>query len=851
MDGVGKAMVGVWRAHTTLDESDAESSPEAPDRFRKQRSSSSLNSLRMSLRKRLPLRTVQTNSLPENPTWENLKQEPKPSKVQKLTRSARNSITEVYQKFQRTREFSREDCLVATPGRICEDDEPSTSTSHTPKRTPRTATTPRRTPRTTTPGRTPGSRARKTPEAGVRGVKTGGGRRQLVRMAALRSPFASPNTQNQRNKFDNDLESVSTGLRRLKHLSRAFDELIGRDDRTSSRECCGGAMMRKLDPSGKLCRSNLTRRATNVSNSLGGWAQTAVNTIRRLLLSENLATLALSSSSLSGFVPELNHAAALLQDNGATKHHKMALHVPKAPGFAQMLKDGAKHYSGLEEAVLWAKWNEQMVINHLEKLFVTNDAATILRELEVQHPAAKMVVMASHMQEQEVGDGTNFVLVFAGALLELAEELLRMGLSVSEVIEGYEKACKKAQEILPECVCSSAANLHDIKETTSLIRPAVMSKQYGNEDFLANLIAQACVSIFPESGNFNVDNVRVCKILGCGVTASSMLHGMVFKKEAEGDVTSVKDAKIAVFSCPFDCTVTETKGTVLINNAKELMDFSRGEEDMMEAQVKAIKEAGANVVVTGGKVADMALHYANKYKLMVVRLNSKWDLRRLCKTVGAVALPKMTAPTPDEMGHCDSVYLTEVGDTQVVVFKHEKEDGAISTVVIRGSTDNLMDDIERAVDDGVNTFKVLVRDKRLLPGAGATEIELAKQLASYGESCPGLEQYAIKKFAEAFEALPRALAENSGVKASELISKMYAAHHEGNKNMGFDIEGDGPSVKDMVEAGILEPFLVKHWGIKLATNAAITVLRVDQIIMAKPAGGPKPPQDRKDFDEDD
>uniref|UniRef100_A0A673YSG0 T-complex protein 1 subunit theta n=1 Tax=Salmo trutta TaxID=8032 RepID=A0A673YSG0_SALTR len=472
----------------------------------------------------------------------------------------------------------------------------------------------------------------------------------------------------------------------------------------------------------------------------------------------------------------------------------MAMHVPKAPGFAQMLKDGAKHYSGLEEAVFrniqackelaqttrtayGPNGMNKMVINHLEKLFVTNDAATILRELEVQHPAAKMVVMASHMQEQEVGDGTNFVLVFAGALLELAEELLRMGLSVSE------------------------------------------------------------------SGNFSVDNVRVCKILGCGLTSSSVLHGMVFKKETEGDVTSIKDAKIAVFSCPFDCMVTETKGTVLINNAEELLNFSKGEEDMMEAQVKSIAEAGANVVVTGGKVADMALHYANKYQLMVVRLNSKWDLRRLCKTVGAVGSMGM--------GHCDSVYLDEVGDTQVVVFKHEKEDGAISTLVIRGSTDNRMDDIERAIDDGVNTFKVLVRDKRLVPGAGATEIELARQITSYGESCPGLEQYAIKKFAEAFEAVPRALAENSGIKGNELISKLYAVHHEGNKNMGFDIEGEGAALKDMLEAGILEPFLVKHWGIKLATNAAITVLRVDQIIMAKPAGGPKAPTGKKDWDEDD
>ncbi|XP_071754342.1 uncharacterized protein pimreg isoform X1 [Centroberyx gerrardi] len=290
MNGVGAAVVGVWRAHTVLDESDGAESPEAPDRFRKLRSSSSLNSLRMSLRKRLPLRTVQTNSLPENPTWETLQAQPKSSTVRKLTRSARNSISGVYQRMQRSKEAAREECLVATPGRICDGEEGGVS-SRTPKRTPGrpTATaTPRRTPRSAvTPRRTPGSRHRSgikgTPEAdaNVRGVKTGGGRRQLVRMAALRSPFASPNTQSQRQKFDRDLESVSSGLRKLKHLSRAFDDIIGRDDRTGARERCGGVMMRRLDPSGKLSRSNLTRRATHLSDTLGGWAHTAVNNIRK------------------------------------------------------------------------------------------------------------------------------------------------------------------------------------------------------------------------------------------------------------------------------------------------------------------------------------------------------------------------------------------------------------------------------------------------------------------------------------------------------------------------------------------------------------------------------------------
>uniref|UniRef100_H3AF78 T-complex protein 1 subunit theta n=1 Tax=Latimeria chalumnae TaxID=7897 RepID=H3AF78_LATCH len=546
----------------------------------------------------------------------------------------------------------------------------------------------------------------------------------------------------------------------------------------------------------------------------------------------------------------------------------MALHVPKAPGFAQMLKDGAKHYSGLEEAVFrniqackelaqttrtayGPNGMNKMVINQLEKLFVTNDAATILRELEVQHPAAKMIVMASHMQEQEVGDGTNFVLVFAGALLDLAEELLRMGLSVSEVIEGYEKACRKTLEILPDLVCSSAKNLHDVEEVASLLRTAVMSKQYGNEDFLSKLIAEACVSIFPESGHFSVDNVRVCKILGSGITASTMLHGMVFKKETEGDVTSVKDAKIAVYSCPFDSMATETKsGSFVMQPAPFLQPFLIREKPSPPPQAEGVASDISQLPGVNGSAACYLLHHWDSLHFTCFRLNSKWDLRRLCKTVGAVALPRLTPPAPEELGHCDSVRLSEVGDTQVVVFKHEKEDGAISTIVVRGSTDNLMDDVERAVDDGVNTFKVLSRDKRLVPGGGATEIDLAKQITSYGETCPGLEQYAIKKFAEAFESVPRALAENSGVKTNEVISKMYAVHQEGNRNIGFDIEGEGAAVKDMLEAGILDSYLVKHWGIKLATNAAVTVLRVDQIIMAKPSGGPRAPTGKKDWDED-
>ncbi|XP_065057019.1 T-complex protein 1 subunit theta-like [Rhopilema esculentum] len=543
----------------------------------------------------------------------------------------------------------------------------------------------------------------------------------------------------------------------------------------------------------------------------------------------------------------------------------MAMSIPRTV-LQSMMKEGAKHYSGLDEAVYrnleackqftditrssyGPNGMNKMVINHLEKLFVTNDAATVIKELEVQHPAAKMIVMAANMQEQEAGDGTNFVLIFAGALLREAEKLLRMGLSPSEVVDGFDIALKRALEILPDLVCANAKNLRDPSEVAKFIKPTIASKQYGNEDFLSELIAKACISIYRQDGSFNVDSVRVSKILGSGMHASEVVRGMVFQREAEGDIRKVENAKIAVFSCALDSATTDTKGTVLIKAAEELMNFSKGEEDLLEAQIRGVAETGVNMIVSGGKVADMALHFCNKYKIMVLRLNSKFDLRRLSRAVQAIILPKITVPTAEEIGHCDHVTAAEIGEAPVTIFRQEREETAVSTIVVRGATQNILDDIERSIDDGVNTFKAFTRDARLLPGAAATEIEIAHQLQKYSQTLPGLEQYSVRKYAEAFEAFPKALAENSGTKATELISNLYAAHNAGEKTIGFNIEGEGASTLDAAEAGILDSYLVKYWAIKYASNAAMTVLKVDQIIMAKAAGGPKP-KENKNWDED-
>ncbi|CAB3405977.1 unnamed protein product [Caenorhabditis bovis] len=544
----------------------------------------------------------------------------------------------------------------------------------------------------------------------------------------------------------------------------------------------------------------------------------------------------------------------------------MAMNIPKS-GYNRFMKEGAQHFKGTDEAVqrnidavvelasqirsaYGPNGMNKMVINHIEKLFVTNDAATILKELEIQHPAARIVIMATEMQEKQVGDNTNTVVILAAALLEHAAHLINMGMTPQEVAAGYELAAEKALEILPTLVVKEAADLKDINEVRQYLRSAITSKQYDNEDIIADLVAKACVTTVPSNSyNFNVDNIRICKIIGTGVSNSKVMNGMVFKRGAEGEVKSVTDARIAVYTCPFDLTQTETKGTVLIENADELMSFSKGEEGEVEAQVKAIADNGVNVVVAAGKFGDLYVHFLNKYKIMAVRLTSKFDLRRLCRTVGAQPQARICAPAVNLLGTCDKVEVTEIGDENVVVFDKKSEKGKVATIIIRGSSQSRIDDVERAVDDAVNTYKAITKDPKLLAGAGAVEIELSKQIESYGEKTPGLEQYAIKKFAHALETLPKAIAENAGMNTTETLTNLYAAHVSGKKNHGIDIWKQ--QLMDAVENNIFDLYAGKRSAIKLATDAACTILKVDQIIMAKQAtGGPKPrgpkPQDEDD-----
>ncbi|KAH1084114.1 hypothetical protein J1N35_023875 [Gossypium stocksii] len=542
-------------------------------------------------------------------------------------------------------------------------------------------------------------------------------------------------------------------------------------------------------------------------------------------------------------------------------------------GIQSMLKEGHKHLSGLDEAVLknidackqlstitrtslGPDGMNKMVINHLDKLFVTNDAATIVNELELQHPAAKILVLAGKAQQEEIGDGANLTISFAGELLQNAEELVRTGLHPSEIISGYTKAITKTLEILEELVekGSETMDVRNKEQVVSRMKAAVASKQYGLEDILSSHIADACIQVCPKNPvNFDVDNVRVSKLVGGVLHNCTVIRGMVLKGDAVGSIKRVEKAKVAVFATGVDSTATETKGTVLIHSAEQLENYAKTEEAKVEELIKAVADSGAKVIVSGGAVGEMALHFCERYKLMVLKISSKFELRRFCRTTGSSALLKLSQSKPDDLGFVDSISVEEIGGSRVTVVRSEDGGNKVATVVLRGSTDSLLDDLQRAVDDGVNTYKAMCRDSRIVPGAAAAEIELARRLKEFSFKETGLDQYAIAKFAESFELVPRTLAENAGLNPMDMISKLYEKHASGNAKVGIDLRGDDSEdgvCKDVSTVNVWDLYVTKFFALKYAADAACTVLRVDQIIMAKPAGGPARRDQPAGMDED-
>ncbi|CCE65880.1 hypothetical protein TPHA_0N00990 [Tetrapisispora phaffii CBS 4417] len=569
----------------------------------------------------------------------------------------------------------------------------------------------------------------------------------------------------------------------------------------------------------------------------------------------------------------------------------MSLKLPQNPN-AGLFKQGYNSYSNadgqINKSIAAIREIHQMclssigpcgrnkvIINHLGKIIITNDAATMLRELDIIHPAVRVLVMATEQQKIDMGDCTNLVMVLAAELLNVAEKLISLGLSPIEIIQGYNMAKNFTFKELDSMVVNEIEDRNDKLELKKILKPVIASKQYGSEDLLSDLVADAVAHVLPKnvpSGQipfFNVDSVRVVKIMGGSLNNSTVIKGMVFNREPEGHLKSLPAGikhKVAVFTCPLDIANTETKGTVLLHNAEEMLNFSKDEEKQIDNMMKEIADMGVTCVVAGAGVGELALHYLNRYNILVLKVPSKFELRRICRVCGATPLPRLGAPTPEEIGIIETVKTMEIGGDRVTIFQQESgEITRTATIILRGATQNNLDDIERAIDDGVAVIKGLMKPDggKLLPGAGATEIELVSRITKYGERTPGLLQLAIKQFALAFEVIPRTLAETAGLDVNEVLPNLYSAHNVTNDEEHNDIDHlckgvqlDGESadgVTDIREEGIYDALAAKKFAINVATEAANTVLSIDQIIMAKRAGGPAPPSRPKpgNWDQDD
>lgn len=478
----------------------------------------------------------------------------------------------------------------------------------------------------------------------------------------------------------------------------------------------------------------------------------------------------------------------------------------------------------------------KMVINHLDKTIVTSDAATIVSEIEVQHPAAKMIAMAADMQNKECGDGSNFVMVLCGELMQQAENLIKEGLHPSDILIGYEKASKKCLDLLESLVAYNIEDIRNIEEITKVMKAVVSSKHYGNENTLAPLVAQACTYTMPKSGSsFSTDNVRVVKVLGGSLNDSEVVHGLAILRGSETSIQHAKDCKVAVFNCELQAENGDTKGTVVFKTADDLINYTKSEEENMEKFVKKLSDNGVNVVFGQGVMSDICIHYMEKYKIMIMKILSKFELRRIAKTLGATMLVRLDAPTPDEMGHAETISVQEIASHRVCVITREEEDNKLATIIVRGSSNSMLEDSERAIDDGVNTYKNMTRDQRFVAGGGATEIHLGSQIQTFAKTQPGLDQYAVEKFGQAFEAIPRTLAENAGLNAVEILAKLYS---ETAKSPFFGIDVEDGKIKDMKDYEVFDALETKSWAVKLSIDAVLTILKVDQIIMSKPSGGP-------------
>ncbi|XP_074051190.1 T-complex protein 1 subunit theta-like 2 [Macrotis lagotis] len=470
------------------------------------------------------------------------------------------------------------------------------------------------------------------------------------------------------------------------------------------------------------------------------------------------------------------------------------------------------------------------------KTVCTGYAATILGALQLEHPAAQLLREAAQTQAENSGDGLTFVVLLAEALLEQAEVMVRAGLPHSHVREAYALATNEALKILPTLVLCS---IHSLEDPSWALRSALYTHSLSHPEYLAKLVTRACHNSRDPDGSFNPERLAVCSVPGAGLGDSSLLSGLAVYGEPCGKITVVLGgAKVALYSCPFGPVSPYTPAAAKLTSPEDLINYQEGEERMASMIVTQLAAKGINVVVVWGQINEISLLHADQHGIMVVQAKSKRQVIQLSQVMGITMLPFLMPPIVP--GQCLQVYTTEMAKGKAVVFKWDYLFAPAFTVILRGSTAEGLKGAEQAVHHAINSYAQLNQDPRLLPGAGATELALAKKLSELGSQLEGPNGPGILAFAKALRILPVILAENAGVQGADVLAQLQGHHQAGNMVMGVGGEG----TINVAQEGVFDSFIVKSRGLRVAADVVLELVTVDDFLIAKKNGEFIQPKDR-------
>ncbi len=531
------------------------------------------------------------------------------------------------------------------------------------------------------------------------------------------------------------------------------------------------------------------------------------------------------------------------------------------PGNAPVviLKEGTKRDSGrratqnniaaakaIAEAVrstLGPKGMDKMLVDSMGDVVITNDGVTILKEIEVEHPAAKMVVEVAKTQDSECGDGTTTAVILAGELLKNAEELLEKGVHPTAISNGYRRACVESLKLLDKIARpvrrSDNATLRAIAVTSMTGKSSET-----NADFLADLTVKSVKLVSKNQGKtteVDRDDIKIQKKQGGSISDTELISGIILDKEPvhSGMPKNVNNAKVALVDAPLEIKKTEIESKIQINDPSQIQAFLDQEEATIKKMVDKIHKTEATVLICQKGIDDLAQHYLAKHGIMAIRRSKKSDMEALAKATGGRIVSNLDSISKDDIGFAGLVQVRKIGDDDMTFVTDCKNPKAVS-ILVRGGSEHVIDEIDRNLADAIGVVSLVIEDGKIVTGGGAAEIELALKLRKFAPRIGGREQMAIESFAHAIEVVPITLAENAGLDVIDTLMGLRKAHTQKGRNPHAGLDAFTGKVVNMRSRNVVEPLRVKTQALSSATDVATMILRIDDIIASKQPEGPEP-----------